>query len=87
MFSPVYRKWVLIDYGMAESKHFLQGHMEVEQFRGTFYYVSEEMRELFLDRKSGYVDVYYNDCVCLKKTMGMLREVMKRREDGDYEEY
>jgi hypothetical protein len=72
MFSPEYSKWVLIDYGMAESKHFLQGQMELEQFRGTFYYVSEEMRELFLDRRSGYVDVYYNDCVCLGNALKIL---------------
>ncbi len=40
MFSPAYNKYVLIDYGMAESKNFLQGQMELEQFRGTFYYAS-----------------------------------------------
>lgn len=74
MFSPAYNKYVLIDYGMAESKHFLQVQMELEQFRGTFCYASEQMRELLIDRKSVHVDAYFNDCVCLNKSLTILRE-------------
>ncbi len=83
MFSPAYGKYVLIDYGMAESKHFSQGRMEIEQFRGTFSYASEEMRELFIDRKSAFIDVYYNDCVCLDRSLAIFKGSFYSKADSE----
>ena len=30
-------------------------------FFGTYYYVYEEMKKIFIDKTFGYVDLYYND--------------------------
>jgi hypothetical protein len=71
MYSHKYEKFVMIDFGMSELKNFPQKYLELEKFKGTYHYCSEEMKSLFFaDRKMrGYVDVYYNDCYCLKKSL------------------
>ena len=40
--------------------------MTLTSFKGTPKYASEEMMNLFsFDEKKGYVDLYYNDLLCL----------------------
>lgn len=69
----------MIDFGMSELKGFPQGYMELEKFKGTYHYCSEEMKNLFYDggNKREYVDVYYNDCFCLKKTFEIIRTILR----------
>lgn len=46
MYSGEFQKAVYIDFGLSEVKEFGQGFGEYEQFKGTFHYCSEEMKEL-----------------------------------------
>jgi hypothetical protein len=71
MYSPGFDKFVYIDFGLSELKSFSHGYAEIENFKGTFNYCSDEMKQLcFAGTENGtFVDAYYNDCVCLHNTL------------------
>lgn len=66
MYSPFYNKFVFIDFGLAEYKNFSQSFATKESFKGTYHYCSDEMKSIIFDSDPKLIDVYYNDCYCLK---------------------
>lgn len=66
MFSPGHGKNVFIDFGYSRILREECGLKSLTSYRGTFQFVSEEMARLFsLESSVDFVDLYYNDLVCL----------------------
>lgn len=42
--------------------------MGMSMAKGSLYYCSDEMRKLFTTTGQGFVDTYFNDFICLKKS-------------------
>lgn len=51
---------------------FAQGWKEIESFKGTYFYSCDEMKDILIKGR-GFVDAYYNDCFCLNKAMGLIK--------------
>lgn len=49
------------------------------QFVGSLETCCPEMTNLYVTKKMGYIDLYYNDVYCLKSTEGM----RENRKDGN----
>jgi serine/threonine protein kinase len=68
-FSKIFNKFVFLDFGFSKSINEPIGYKSFTLYSGTFSYSSDEMKKLFLLKKKGYVDLYYNDLYCLLKTI------------------
>ncbi len=68
MFSPFFNKLVFIDFGLSQLIKEERGFKTLTFFCGTPKYVHSEMLCLLsIDEILGYVDLYYNDLVCLSR--------------------
>jgi serine/threonine protein kinase len=77
MFSKSRNKMVFIDFGLSKVIEEGIGFKTFTSFRGTPQYVSKEMLKLFsIERRSGYVDLYYNDLIGLKTTLEQLSSTL-----------
>lgn len=66
MFSRTHQKIVFIDFGLSKIISEDCGFKTYTSFRGTPTFVSEPMLDLLgPSNKSNFVDLYYNDLVCL----------------------
>jgi serine/threonine protein kinase len=67
MFSPVHGKVVFIDFGLSKIIADDCGFKTYTSFRGTPNFVSESMLNLLgVSQKWDFIDLYYNDLVCLQ---------------------
>jgi serine/threonine protein kinase len=68
MFSPVHGKVVFIDFGLSKLIAEECGFKTYTSFRGTPNFVSEAMLNLLGPGNNwDFIDLYYNDLVCLQK--------------------
>jgi len=65
MFSPKKQRYVLIDFGLSNIIHETVGFKSLISFSGNLQYCSQEMVELFQENQKKFIDIYYNDLVCL----------------------
>lgn len=71
---------VFIDFGLSKIIGEDCGFKTYTAFNGTPRYVSKEMLNLFsVDVTYGFVDLYYNDVHCLKKTITKMKELCKQK--------
>ena len=70
MWSNSKRKPVFIDFGFSMVVREECGSKTLTSFHGTPTFVSREMFRLFSAKeyKEGFVDLYYNDLFCFRKT-------------------
>ena len=69
MFSPKSNKIVFIDFGLSKIIREDCSFKTFTNFNGTPQYVSKEMLKLLsVDSTGDFIDLYYNDLVCLKNT-------------------
>lgn len=69
MFSPRNNKIVFIDFGLSKVIREDCSYKTLTNFSGTPQYVSKEMLKLLsFDSVGDFIDLYYNDLVCLKNT-------------------
>ena len=61
MWSPQFKKIVFIDFGMTKTIKQSIGNMSKTKFFGTYHYASLDMKKIFINKKSEYIDLYYND--------------------------
>lgn len=80
MYSPRRGKNVFIDFGFSEVIAEECGRKTKTAFRGTPQFVSFEMFQLFtLTSESAYVDLYYNDLVCLQNSEKYAQEYLQEQ--------
>jgi serine/threonine protein kinase len=73
-FSLSYNSYVFIDFGLSRMVKEDIGSKTESPFVGSFNFCCDEMLELFVKNSSGYIDLYYNDAFCLKKSLKALKE-------------
>jgi serine/threonine protein kinase len=77
-FSVKHNSFIFIDFGLSKVVTEEIGVPSVSAFAGSMNFCSEEMLELFLNDRSGLVDLYINDAICLDKTR---QNVLDQRPD------
>ena len=85
LYSPGWRKIVLVDFGLAT---FIKESVEERRetyFIGTPHYAGKEMKELFEEKKSGFVNLYKNDYQMLLKTARRLFSVKEMPQSGGHQ--
>lgn len=65
MFSPTFNKYVFVDFGLSKIIKNPIGFETLTVFSGTLKYSSSQMRKTYLCQSPLYVDLYYNDAICL----------------------
>lgn len=68
VYSENLEKLVYIDFGFTEVRIESLGSMGRCFARGTMEYCCDEMKKLFMTTGEGFVDIYYNDFICLEKS-------------------
>lgn len=71
-YSPSYKKFVYIDFGLSEIIFKTLGTKINMYFKGTPNYCSSQLAILERNGKKGYIDPYYNDLCCYKQTINLL---------------
>ena len=61
MYSPNLKKMVLIDFGISDALREKPGENTMTNFVGTYDFCSSDMRNLFYQKKSKRIDLYWND--------------------------
>jgi serine/threonine protein kinase len=69
MYSRLYDKNVLIDFGVSDVINQEWGEKTMVSFRGTYEYCGSEMKEIFLTKETKLVDLYRNDVEQLVNTL------------------
>ena len=72
MYSEGLGKIVFIDFGLSELVKENLGTKTESLFKGSYYFVSDEMKNLIV-KNNGFVDLYWNDLYCLKKSIEFLQ--------------
>lgn len=65
---------IFIDFGFSEIIDEVPGDMTLTSFIGSLNYCSDDMRDIYVNKKPGLVDLYHNDVSCLKKVFNDLKE-------------
>ena len=81
MYSPGWRKVVLIDFGLAMFIKQSVGEERETFFIGTPHYAGKEMKLLHEYKTSGLVNLYKNDYQMLMKTMEEFLTVRRNQAD------
>ena len=66
MYSNAYKKFVFIDFGISQYRREGPGYLIQTNFAGTYSYCTDEMKKLFKNRESSWVDLHYNDAYGLE---------------------
>jgi serine/threonine protein kinase len=66
-FSPLIFSPVFIDFGFSKVLKEELGSKTLSSFMGSINYCCKEMVDLYVRETEGYIDLYYNDAVCLSK--------------------
>ena len=75
--SPEFKRWVFLDFGFAKFLRESVGEKTYTKFIGTFQFTTHELQKLFLLKKRGRVDFYYNDLYGLEKSFDIILEKIK----------
>ena len=68
MWSSQFKKNVFVDFGLSLFLNETIDQNTYTTYFGTYFYASPEMKELVDKKKKGWINLYYNDIVCLHKT-------------------
>lgn len=79
MWSPNHKKNVFIDFGLSKLIKEKPGEMTFTFYFGTYLYCSEEMKSLLVKNKKGYVDLYFNDIMALKKVPQFCKNIIQKK--------
>ena len=78
MFSRSQGKVVFIDFGLSKIIREEIGFKTYTSFRGTPTFVSEAMLNLLgVKNRWDFVDLYFNDLVCLQKVYSLQKQKMR----------
>lgn len=77
MWSPTFKKAVLIDFGLSEIVSIDVGQKMKTHFRGTLNLCSVEMIQTFYSNHKISIDVYNNDIVCFDTTINCINYNLK----------
>ena len=72
MWSSQFKKNVFVDFGLSLFLNETIDQNTYTTFFGTYFYVCSEMKELYGKKKKGWVNLYYNDSICLQKTFQLV---------------
>lgn len=69
MWSPAYRKFVFIDFGLSYCESQRPGFLSHTCYIGTYNFCCPDMQRLCISRSTGLVDIYFNDYYCLAQSI------------------
>lgn len=74
MFSPTFKKWVFIDFGLSNMLKEKVDEKSYTGFCGTYEFCSSDMVMLFRRRSEGLVNLYLNDVWGLKESLKKMKK-------------
>ena len=72
-YSPSFKKCVFIDYGLSIVIDDVVGYKTYSNFVGTLAYCSDKKKKTYFIQKARLIDLYHNDSVSLKITLGKIK--------------